>query len=166
MTKNLYTLPKATFTGTLYTIGYEGLTIDKYINKLKQHGIRAVADIRKNAWSRKPGFSQDSLIVRFGRENIEYYSIPALGIVSAKRKNLKTQKDYDELFAEYCATTLVENNDALYNIYFLLSNFQRVAITCFEKHHTNCHRSCVANEIVKQLSSVNKNFTYSSINHI
>ena len=43
---------------TLFTIGYEGISIDTYINKLLQNYIKTLVDVRKNAYSNKFGFSK------------------------------------------------------------------------------------------------------------
>ena len=43
---------------TLFTIGYEGITIEAYINKLIQNDIRLICDIRNNPISRKSVFQK------------------------------------------------------------------------------------------------------------
>ena len=35
---------------TLFTIGYEGISIDKYIQKLLQNCIKTLVDVRQNAY--------------------------------------------------------------------------------------------------------------------
>ncbi len=43
--------------------------------------------------------------------------MPELGIASKKRRNLKTQKDYDRLFEDYQNTTLKDNSCAINKLY-------------------------------------------------
>jgi uncharacterized protein (DUF488 family) len=45
-------------TPILFTIGYEGLSIDAYLNKPISNNIRALIDVRKNPISMKYGFSK------------------------------------------------------------------------------------------------------------
>ncbi len=45
----------------LFTIGYEGRSIDEYLNILIENNIKVLCDVRKNPLSRKYGFSKQSL---------------------------------------------------------------------------------------------------------
>lgn len=141
---------KRSYTETqLFSIGYEGITLETYINKLIINDIRVLCDVRKNAFSQKYGFSKSQLQKACVGVGIEYVHISELGIVSDKRKELKTQKDYDNLFSEYEQTSLVQNKEALLIVRDLLATKKRVAVTCFEKNPAQCHRTRVANALLK-----------------
>lgn len=45
----------------LYTIGYEGLDLDAFLNKLLKAHIAVLCDVRRNAFSMKYGFSKKQL---------------------------------------------------------------------------------------------------------
>jgi uncharacterized protein (DUF488 family) len=124
----------------LFTLGYEGLTIDAYINKLIYHNIALVIDVRKNPLSMKYGFSKSKMKNYLNNAGIEYVHIPQLGIVSQLRKNLKTETDYKELFEIYKKEILPENSEYIENVIKLLNQYKRAALTCFESVHTSCHR--------------------------
>ncbi|MDP2877672.1 MAG: DUF488 domain-containing protein, partial [Holophaga sp.] len=47
-----------TKTTTLCTFGYEGLTIEAFIARLKESGVRTIIDVRELPLSRKKGFSK------------------------------------------------------------------------------------------------------------
>ncbi|MBP1613623.1 MAG: hypothetical protein H6Q13_1071 [Bacteroidetes bacterium] len=132
----------------LFTIGYEGISLEAYITQLILKDIRVLCDVRKNAYSRKFGFSKVQLQKACLGVGIKYIHIPELGIESEKRKELKTQADYNELFDEYEATSLKENSQYLNIIVGLLSSEGRVALTCFEKSPLMCHRSRVARAVL------------------
>ena len=66
----------------LFTIGYEGLSFEKYINQLICHDVRLLCDVRNNPLSRKFGFSKGMLSHLLPKLGIEYIHIPELGIVS------------------------------------------------------------------------------------
>ena len=127
---------------TLFTIGYEGITIEAYINKLIQNDIRLICDIRNNPISRKFGFSKTMLSNVLQEINIEYIHIPELGIVSEKRKELKGQADYETLFDEY-KKTLPQKKVYIKKVFDLLCDKKRIALTCFEKDQNLCHRHIV-----------------------
>ena len=132
-----------------FTIGYEGISLEKYLNKLIINDVRLLCDVRKNPLSMKYGFSKNQLKHACESIGINYMHIPELGIESNKRVNLKSINDYNRLFDEYEKTTLVENNDQLEKILNLTNSFHRIAITCFEKEPCMCHRSRVANSLKK-----------------
>ncbi len=125
---------------TLFTVGYEGLTIDAYINKLILNNISLVVDVRKNPLSMKYGFSKTKLKNYLEKAGINYIHLPELGIVSKLRKNLKTKEDYEELFDYYASETLPDNVVAIKKIIGLLNKYNRITLTCFEADHKSCHR--------------------------
>lgn len=133
-----------------FTIGYEGISLETYLNKLIINDVKLLCDVRKNPLSMKYGFSKNQLRRACESVGIEYLHIPQLGIDSKKRTDLKTINDYYKLFDEYEKTTLVDNNIQLEEIYKLTLKYKRIAITCFEKDPCMCHRSRVANAL-KQL---------------
>lgn len=134
--------------GSLFaTIGYEGIPVEAYVNKLIENDVRTLVDVRKNPLSRKYGFSKTKLSELLGKVSIEYLHLPELGIVSDKRKTLKTRRDFDELFSEYERTVLVEQSNALKQLYKVYLDKSRIAITCFEGCPTMCHRHKVADAI-------------------
>lgn len=123
-----------------FTIGYEGITLENYLNKLIWHDVHLLCDVRKNAMSMKYGFSKSQLRRACQSLGIRYVHLPDLGIVSDKRKELNTRSDYERLFEEYERTTLKENRAALEALFELIQTHQRVAITCFEREVCMCHR--------------------------
>ncbi|MBC8489190.1 MAG: DUF488 domain-containing protein [Bacteroidetes bacterium] len=131
----------------LFTIGYEGKSLESYLNILIQKNVNVLCDVRKNPLSRKYGFSKKTLQNACESVNIRYYHLPELGIISEKRRNLNSQSDYDDLFAEYEQSVIPNQQKALKFISDLLNNYCRVALTCFEALPKKCHRTRVANAV-------------------
>ena len=131
----------------LFTIGYEGISLEKYLEKLVRNNIKLLVDVRKNALSMKFGFSKTLLSRYCASLNINYIHVPELGIESNKRKNLKSEEDYAQLFEDYKNTTLRTKIESQKYIIKLLKNNRRIALTCFEAEHSQCHRSHLANSI-------------------
>lgn len=132
----------------LFTIGYEGRSLEGYMVKLIKNGVKVLCDVRKNAYSQKFGFSKSTLQKACEGAGIDYIHIPELGIVSEKRKELNTQADYERLFKEYSDTVLLNERDALNRIFILLQKQGQVAITCFERNPMQCHRLKVAEKLM------------------
>lgn len=134
-------------TTKLFTIGYEGISLEAYLNKLLKNNIKLLIDVRKNPLSMKFGFSKSSLSKYCNNLGIKYLHIPEVGIDSSKRQTLNDQSDYDSLFEEYTATTLKTTLKEQHNILGLLVTHQRVALTCFEAEPCQCHRTHLAKSV-------------------
>jgi len=136
-------------TAEFFTIGYEGISLEKYLNKLLVNDVKLLCDVRKNSFSMKYGFSKSQLKNASESVGIKYIHIPELGIESDKRQALNTMSDYNRLFEEYEKTTLKENANALKYLFELSKKYKRVAITCFEKDVCMCHRGRILNALIK-----------------
>ena len=134
----------------LFTLGYEGLSLEQYLNRLIENAVAVLCDVRRNAMSMKYGFSKRTLEHACNRLGVTYVHLPKLGVNSADRKHLRSRADYDALFRHYCKTTLMDNEDALETIADLTRDHGRVALTCFEADHTQCHRSRVADALLAE----------------
>jgi uncharacterized protein (DUF488 family) len=129
------------------TIGYEGISVEAYFNRLLNNDVKALIDVRRNPMSMKYGFHKSQLQNICNSVGIVYYHIPELGIQGAKRKKLVTQEDYDELFEAYCCSTLLTETAAQEEVMKLYRLHGRIALTCFEKAPEQCHRSHLANNL-------------------
>lgn len=127
----------------LFTIGYEGFSLEKFLNRLIRLNVRTLVDVRKNAFSMKYGFSKGILEKACNGVNIKYVHIPELGIESSKRQTLVNQNDYDELFDEYECTTLRKNWNYLCS-YMILLNQIIVCVSCVLKRPEtmSSYKSC------------------------
>jgi uncharacterized protein (DUF488 family) len=128
----------------LYTIGYEGIKAEEYMNKLLRKDVRLLVDVRKNSMSMKFGFNKSQLKGMCRKLGIEFVHFPSLGIESDKRKNLNSKKDYTALFKEYEREILPKRTGQLEELNKLYEQHKRIAITCFEGEHTSCHRHKVS----------------------
>ncbi len=138
--------------GTLVcSIGYEGLALESYLNKLLHNDIKVVCDVRRNPLSRKFGFSKTMLRTALGHLGIEYRHFPQLGIASEKRCKLESQTGYDALFDEYESTTLIDAGRDVEAITELLEQRQRIALLCFERLACQCHRTRVLNAVLANI---------------
>jgi uncharacterized protein (DUF488 family) len=143
-------LVKPSFNSTvLFTIGYEGVSLEEYLNKLIVNGIKMLCDVRKNSLSMKYGFSKSQLKHACEGVRIQYVHIPDLGIESDKRQELHTQSDYDILFRQYRNDTLTRTRPQQEYILELLKENKRIALTCFEANICQCHRKHLAEAVTK-----------------
>ena len=133
----------------LFTIGYEGISLEEYINRLIKNNVRVLCDVRKNALSMKYGFSKRQLVNACTGTGITYTHFPQVGIQSNRRKNLNSQQAYDTLFLDYKKTNLTSTIDVQRNILTVLQKSRRIALTCFESNINQCHRKHLADSLYK-----------------
>ena len=133
----------------LFTIGYQGSSLEGYLNRLIKNDVKVLIDVRNNPLSMKFGFSKNLLKRYCENLNILYVHIPEVGIMSDQRKGLNTQADYDALFEFYSKVNLPDTKVAQENILNLLNTYRRVALTCFEADICQCHRKPLAEAIQK-----------------
>jgi uncharacterized protein (DUF488 family) len=138
--------PKSTKT-VLFTIGYEGISLEEYLVRLLKNDVKVLVDVRNNPLSMKYGFSK-TLLKRYCESlGIKYVHIPEVGIQSDQRQELNTQADYDKLFALYRNQNLTKTKKAQIEILSLLKENKRIALTCFEANICQCHRKHLAEAI-------------------
>lgn len=131
----------------LFTMGYEGKTIEDFICYLKYYKISSLIDVREIPLSRKKGFSKSTLRDRLESENINYVHIKALGSPAEARKKLYFDLDYDSFFKTY-SKHLSKNKNAISQAHEHIST-GNACLMCFEKEYDKCHRFIVAREIKK-----------------
>lgn len=127
----------------LFSIGYEGISIDGFIAKLIHAGIRHVCDVRNNPFSMKFDFCKKRLQDYLDKADISYSHHPDLGIQSQDRKMTQQSQNWDALFRQY-QENLYGLETETQQVIALLKKHQRIALMCFESHHQDCHRSRLA----------------------
>jgi len=131
----------------LFTIGYEGISLEEYLVRLLKNDVKVLVDVRNNPMSMKFGFSKSQLKKYCASLGIEYVHIPEVGIQADQRQELNTQTDYDKLFAIYRKNNLSNTTAYQSEILNLLKQHKRIALTCFEANICQCHRKHLAEAI-------------------
>ena len=148
LAKVIQSKPNGTKT-ILFTIGYEGISLEEYLVRLLKNDVKILVDVRNNPMSMKYGFSKSQLQKYCVSLGIQYLHFPELGIQSQQRQELNTQNDYDKLFASYRKNNLNKTMEAQANILNLLKENKRIALTCFEANICQCHRKHLAEAVEK-----------------
>jgi uncharacterized protein (DUF488 family) len=134
----------------VFTVGYEGETIDSFLYKLILNNIMAVVDIRNNPQSMKYGFSKKSFSNFIQIAGIKYFHIPELGIPSTMRKGLGRTLTHKKLFEKYESKLLPKQENAKTYLLDLISKYPRIALVCFEADHLFCHRYTLVENLKKE----------------
>lgn len=126
----------------VYTIGYEGTDIDRFVATLKAVGIKVLADVRAVALSRKKGFSKKSLKARLESEGIEYLHFVDLGDPKPGREAARAGRygEFRKIYSRHLKTDRAQ--DALAALAEAVKDSE-TCLLCFEHDPTVCHRSIV-----------------------
>ena len=139
-------LKKGTGMRVVFTVGYEGTDIERFIRTLKAAGVQQLADVRAVAVSRKAGFSKKKLAARLAEEGIEYIHFVALGDPKPGRDAARAG-DFDRFRAIY--GDHIKSDEAQSALQDLTDTVQvgPTCLLCFERDPATCHRTIVAREI-------------------
>lgn len=125
---------------TIYTIGYEGVTMDAFIAALKRAGVEQVIDVRALPLSRRPGFSKTPLRNALAEAGIAYVHLKALGTPKegreAARKN--DRRTLDRIYANQLALPEAQMQAAQMRD---LAAERPSALLCYERDPSCCHRT-------------------------
>ena len=124
----------------VFTIGYEGATVDEVLAALARAGVGQVADVRAIAASRRPGFSKTSLAANLAEAGIGYRHLRALGTPKPGRDAAK-KGDRATLERVYAAQLELPEAQAEAAALRAMVEDKPTALLCFERDPEMCHRS-------------------------
>ena len=133
---------------SLMTIGYEGSNLPDFIETLKASGVRLLLDIRELPLSRKKGFSKNALREAVEAAGIGYRHYRQLGDPKPGRDAAKSGdiQAFRHIFGQHMRQP--ETQKAIASLVPVVSE-GGVCLLCFERCHSECHRSIVAKELSK-----------------
>ena len=127
----------------IYALGYEGLSIDAFLNIILKSGIRQVIDSRNNPISRKYGFAKSALEVRCSDIGVKYFHFPQVGIPSSIRYKIQEK---EKLWSRYRKEILREASTTVKTIGDIVLKEPSMVI-CFEKAPQDCHRHILVEDL-------------------
>lgn len=130
----------------VYTIGYEGCSVDRLLDALMHRGIQRIIDVRRNPVARRYGFHKGRLDSLCGKVGISYVHVPEVGIPSELRRNLEGPDARAELFEKYDTELLPRQPEAIARIAGMMTELPS-ALMCMEADPAMCHRSRAARAV-------------------
>jgi uncharacterized protein (DUF488 family) len=131
---------------SIYTIGYEGVSINAVLKSLQEMEIDMLMDIRAVPQSRKPGFSKSKLGQFLVENEIEYIHLRGLGTPPEGREAARKKKkvELDRIYGQHLKT-----QDAKTDLKTALdlSQKKKCCLLCYEHSPACCHRLIVAEKI-------------------
>jgi len=133
----------------VYTVGYEGKSVDAFFNLLLKNRIRMLIDVRANPISRRYGFSKKQLSEIAMRLDFDYCHMPKLGIPRKYRVNLSNFDSYQRLMKKYEQEMIPNLGNIIDKVAMLMKETPAVLV-CVEKDVRCCHRSRLAEAIAQE----------------
>src|ERR1700728_827457 len=131
----------------LRTIGYEGTTIDAVVTRLRADEVALLIDVRAVAASRKPGFSKRQLAAELDAVGIAYVHLQGLGTPKPGRDAVRAGHP-ERMVPIFMAHMQGDRAQAELAQAIGMARGVRACLLCFERDHTTCHRTLVAELIV------------------
>jgi uncharacterized protein (DUF488 family) len=138
--------PRPTAQPAIFTSGYEGETVDAFLNRLITAGIRRLIDVRHNPTARRYGFHRSTLNTLCHRLGIEYQHRPELGITSSRRQGLDEVGQRERLLDWYDRDHLARSGKAVDSLASAVAETPSVLV-CMEARPCECHRSRLAERL-------------------
>lgn len=131
---------------SLFTIGYEGKTVEEMLGELDAAKVELLIDVRAVAASRRPGFSKTALAGALRERGIDYLHLRPLGTPKAGRDAARKGRigEMRAIFEEQLETPEAEL--AMKQAKAAASE-RRTALLCFEREAPCCHRAIVAERL-------------------
>lgn len=126
----------------LFTFGYEGLSLEIFLARLKGAGVKTVIDVRANPLSRKKGFSKSALACALDEAGIAYRHVVQMGCPKPVRDKYKKDENWSAYTRGFLAH-LKKNNEALAEV-VAIAKASPSCLICFEADFDRCHRTFVA----------------------
>lgn len=136
--------------GGFASVGYEGRSLDEFVDDLRAQGVTVVADVRLNAVSRRRGFSKTTLREALEAAGVGYVHLRGLGNPPENRAGFHSA---DPRLAQARFAQRLTSSDAQADLRQLasLGRTGLVAVLCVERDAEQCHRSIVLDAVLKLL---------------
>ncbi|MBF9235007.1 DUF488 domain-containing protein [Microvirga alba] len=126
----------------VYTIGYEGTDISRFVTTLNAVGVETLVDVRAVALSRKKGFSKTALRQHLEASGIRYEHLIGLGDPKDGREAARAgrYKIFERIYTNHLKSERAQ--EALSTLEGIVQD-SVTCLMCFERDPKTCHRSIV-----------------------
>jgi uncharacterized protein (DUF488 family) len=135
----------------LYTLGYQGVDVDTYVQKLKDAGVGIVADVRETPWSHKRGFCKNILSSELSKAGIDYVHVKSAGNPKENRRTASDMAECLRRYKDYLRDNPAGVSELIEVVRTAATRNRSVCLTCFERDVQDCHRSILVDAMRKQI---------------
>lgn len=124
----------------IVSVGYEKRSPEDLVSVLRNLKVTKLIDVRELPISRRKGFSKSALIEVLSTAGIEYFHLRVAGNPFRKEKH-----DVALCLSKY--RKHVTENPTVVSAMLEAAGNSTVAVLCFERDHSCCHRSVLLEEV-------------------
>jgi uncharacterized protein (DUF488 family) len=132
----------------IFTIGYQGRTLDDFLGELEKAGVKRVIDVRRITSSRKRDFSKTRFSQSLAEKGMEYVGMRELGTPDEVRRFYKTGGAKEEFLRRY--EKYVDSVPEAMKKLESEAKEAPSAIMCYEKDAGECHRQILTRKLKKR----------------
>lgn len=137
------------FLNAVYTCGYQGVSVERFLDALQSQGFERLIDVRHHAYSRKYGFTGGLLKSICSLVKLAYVHVPELGLPGPLRRELNKGDFAPAILEHYRAQILPSQGAAQQRVAAWVEERPSV-LMCFEAHAEDCHRGSLASRIAER----------------
>jgi uncharacterized protein (DUF488 family) len=133
----------------VFTLGYQGLSLEKYVETLLASNVGIVLDVREVAWSYNRRYIKSVLQKTLLEAGIKYTHLRVCGNPSANRKTATSIEECLSRYRDY----LKENSECLEILLEYVEHAskrnQPACLTCYEHKPEECHRNILTDSLLE-----------------
>lgn len=133
----------------VYTLGYQGLSLENYVETLLASNVGIVLDVREVAWSYNRRYIKSVLQKTLLDAGIKYTHLRVCGNPSSNRKTATSVEECLSRYRDY----LGENLDCLETLLEYVKHAnkrkQPACLTCYENKPEECHRKILTDALIE-----------------
>ena len=137
----------------LFTIGYTGVGIEKFIEKLVRNDIECLIDVRELPISRKAGFAKTALTQHLSEVGINYRHFKPLGSPKALRHKVREDRKYPVFFKGVHRHLNQESGIEAMEQTIEIARSLRSCLMCCCPDWEHCHRKCLV-EVIEESTTM------------
>jgi uncharacterized protein (DUF488 family) len=135
-------------------VGYQGQTIEQFVNVLEDMHVTCVIDVRLTPLSRKVGFSKGSLARTLTARGISYEHARVLGNPKVNRAGFAgNEQQLEAARLRYMGELDVTDGWMLVDELAARALTERLALLCFEAETQRCHRHVLLEQVQERRSA-------------
>ncbi len=131
----------------IYTFGYEGLSLEAFIQRLKSTNVNCVVDVRAVPLSRKKGFSKKSFGAALESAGIKYIHSSPMGCPQEIRNRYRETGNWNAYTRSFLAH--LAGQTATIKEMAVTVKAENCCLVCFEADFDRCHRTFVARAVAR-----------------
>jgi uncharacterized protein (DUF488 family) len=138
----------------LFTLGYQGLSLEAYTQILREVGAGVVLDVRERAWSYRPEYVKSPFRDGLASFGLDYVHVKVAGNPAAIRKTARSAEECMLRYSEYLALHPEVVEELYSHVRAADERGYPACLTCYERVPDDCHRSVLILSLLESYPTI------------